>query len=219
MPPVTRHGDAKPRSLNDPGSAEPMRQESRPIVRFTIFAPPGAVRTRSDGSSTCRLRKPGSGCQMVVMGARILTVAVLFVALAAFAPSARASTTIDIRGDWAEQSHFGGTSSYVMHWNAENFSSGAVSGTGGQPGADQWSMTGTINGNHVVYTEVYYGLSYTSTEDVTVAADGNSYSGTFHGSNNVTGTITATRTSGPPSSGGPPPSTGGAKRPTGVAVI
>jgi hypothetical protein len=156
---------------------------------------------------------------MVVMGARILTVAVLFVALVSLAPSARASTTIDIRGDWAEQSHFGGTSSYVMHWNAENFSSGAVSGTGGQPGADQWSMTGTINGNHVVYTEVYYGLSYTSTEDVTVAADGNSYSGTFHDSNNVTGTITATRTSGPPSSGGPPPSNGGAKRPTGVAVI
>ena len=156
---------------------------------------------------------------MVVMGARILTVAVLLAALASLASSASASTTIDIRGDWAEQSHYGGTSSYVEHWKTEVFSSGAVSGTGGQPVADQWSMSGTISGNHLVFTQTYYGGGYTSTEDVTVAADGNSYSGTFHDSNNVMGTITAIRTSGPPSTGGPPPSTGGAKRATGTSVL
>lgn len=112
--------------------------------------------------------------------------------------SAAAATNVDVRGDWAEQSHYGGTSSYVMHWTTEDFSSGAVSGTGGQPGNDQWSMTGTITGNHLVYTLTYYGGGYHSTEDVTVAADGNSYSGTFSDSNGTTGTITASRTSGPP---------------------
>ncbi len=116
------------------------------------------------------------------------------------AAAARASTTVDVRGDWDVVSHYGGSqSNYTETFTNEDFSTGAMSGHG-SGGSYTWPVSGTLNGSALTMAEGPYDQlpSYTSTVTATVAPDGNTIDGTFSDSNGTTGTITFTRTSGPP---------------------
>jgi len=128
-------------------------------------------------------------------------------ASAALAGSAQASTTIDLRGTWAESTAAGGSTYHAtLTFTDEDFATGAIKGTG-SGGGETWPEAGTLTGTSYTATDGPYDHlpSYTSYSTGTVAADGNSVSGTFTDTFGHNGTFTLTRLSGPPAGGGPAP--------------
>jgi hypothetical protein len=121
--------------------------------------------------------------------------------------SAQASTTIDLRGTWAESTAAAGSIYHAtLTFTDEDFATGAIKGTG-SGGGETWPEAGTLTGTSYTATDGPYDHlpSYTSHSTGTVAADGNSVSGTFTDTFGHNGTFTLTRLSGPPAGGGPAP--------------
>ena len=119
----------------------------------------------------------------------------------ASAASRAASSQIDLRGVWDAPSHVG-TAAYPQQWHItkENLTTGAYSGVDTSSVGD-FSIVGTVSGNHLSAT--VSDSSYSAREQGTISSSQKSVSGTFTDSNGTSGTFSATRLSGPPSSGPP----------------
>jgi hypothetical protein len=120
------------------------------------------------------------------------------------ATAASASTTIDVRGSWAEiATSQGANYPQTVTWTTEDFSTGALTGTDAGAGAT-FTMTGTISGSKITTHLVEDGVpSYTS-DSVGIIDNAHNqltWSGTFTDSaGHEDGTFTATFTG--PASGG-----------------
>jgi hypothetical protein len=144
------------------------------------------------------------GRRAVAIGAALgAGIAGLGVALVTVATAASASTTIDVRGSWAEiATSQGAQYPQTVTWTTEDFSTGALTGTDVGGGAT-FTMTGTISGSKITTHLVEDGdPSYTS-DSVGIIDNAHNqltWSGTFTDSaGHEDGTFTATLTS--PASG------------------
>jgi hypothetical protein len=154
------------------------------------------------------------------MGRRVLAigaalgagVAGLGVALLTVAPAASASTTIDVRGSWAQVATTQGANyPQTVTWTSENFTTGALVGTDVGGGAT-FTETGTISGSKITTHLVEVGdPSYTSDSVGIIdnAHNQRTWSGTFTDSaGHQDGTFTSTFI-GPASAASASPSTSG----------
>ena len=98
-----------------------------------------------------------------MLGAGIAGLGFALVSVVTVATAASASTTIDVRGSWAEIATSQGASyPQTVTWLTENFSTGALTGSDVGGGAT-FTMTGTINGSKITTHLVEDGdPSYTS---------------------------------------------------------
>jgi hypothetical protein len=137
------------------------------------------------------------GRRVVAIGAALgAGVAGLGVALLTVAPAASASTTIDVRGSWAQVATTQGANyPQTVTWTSENFSTGALAGTDVGGGAT-FTETGTISGSKITTHLVEVGdPSYTSDSVGIIdnAHNQRTWSGTFTDSaGHQDGTFTST---------------------------
>jgi hypothetical protein len=123
-----------------------------------------------------------------------LAVAVLAALAVAFAPGpVTAQTSFDITGVW---DCCGAGGAFPSSWTltALDQSTGEFSGTG-SGGAYTWPTTGRIEGNSLTITTGPYNElpSYTATWTATLAADGQSMTGSWSDTNGQSGTFTTTK--------------------------
>ncbi|HEY3924865.1 MAG TPA: FGLLP motif-containing membrane protein [Acidothermaceae bacterium] len=136
------------------------------------------------------------GRRVVAIGAALSAgVAGLGFALLSLAPAAAASTTIDVRGSWAQVATTQGANyPQTVTWTSENFSTGALVGTDVGGGAT-FNETGTITGSKITTHLVEVGAAYTS-DSVGIIDNAHNkltWSGTFtDSSGHQDGTFTST---------------------------
>jgi polyisoprenoid-binding protein YceI len=136
------------------------------------------------------------GRRVVAIGAALAAgVAGLGFALVSVATAASASTTIDVRGSWAQVATTQGANyPQTVTWTTENFSSGALTGTDVGGGAT-FTETGTLNGSKITTHLSEVGADYTSDSVGTIKTVGGklTWSGTFTDSaGHPAGTFTST---------------------------
>ncbi len=137
-----------------------------------------------------RVVRIGAALAAAVAGLGFALVTVVTVATAA-----SASTTLDVRGSWAQVATTGGASyPQTVTWTTENFSTGAVTGTDVGGGAT-FTETGTLKGSNITTHLVEVGASYTSDSVGVIKNVGGklTWSGTFTDSaGHQGGTFTST---------------------------
>jgi hypothetical protein len=103
--------------------------------------------------------------------------------------SAQGGSIPDLRGSFNAWSCVGGTLAQceanptfpqTFTITSENFSTGAISGTGSAKNGDSWTVSGTISGQTVTLNDTNFKLeTYSSTAVMTISANANTLTGTF----------------------------------------